>query len=479
MSVLVEQVHRPITVHIEVQVKSDEHVRFSQVKREMHKFVIENFAALRVNSTIDHLTCGDASIDRKIEKISVVEVQCSGSIPDIVMLNAQTKLEFHVYQLSEPDPNEFAPDVDEEHKISIDDEHSTAAVITELPHRSLEGLWESLVFDEDIKHRLLHFMSTMMLFSDHKINYRIVTMNRMILLHGPPGTGKTSLCRSLAQKLTIRMTNKFVEGKLVEISAHSLFSKWFSESGKLVGKLFEQIRKLLSTKNCFVCVLIDEVESLTASRKAAACGSEPSDGLRVVNALLTELDRLRDYKNVLIMTTSNLLQAMDPAFLERVDVKQYVGWPSAAATYEILRSCVIELIRCGLVFVKEPVMGDNGSTIQSYGSLDLIQPVNDSLLATPIIEQAESVFPHYTQASLNLYSKPNSHSSRLLNISHNCKDFGGRTLRRLAVLGYATYIHCDSCELSELLHAFELTVKDELQVQLALKMEVALQPITT
>ena len=53
-----------------------------------------------------------------------------------------------------------------------------------------------------------------------------------------------------------------------------------------------------------VCVLIDEVESLTAARKAS--GSEPSDAIRVVNALLTQLDQIKAAPNVLILTTSNI-----------------------------------------------------------------------------------------------------------------------------------------------------------------------------
>jgi ATP-dependent 26S proteasome regulatory subunit len=45
-------------------------------------------------------------------------------------------------------------------------------------------------------------------------------------------------------------------------------------------------------------MLIDEVESMTAARKAAASGLEPSDALRVVNALLTQIDKFRHQKNV-------------------------------------------------------------------------------------------------------------------------------------------------------------------------------------
>lgn len=53
----------------------------------------------------------------------------------------------------------------------------------------------------------------------------------------------------------------------MEVNAHSLFSKWFSESGKLVSKLFSKIGELVEEENSLVFVLIDEVESLTSARK--------------------------------------------------------------------------------------------------------------------------------------------------------------------------------------------------------------------
>ena len=69
--------------------------------------------------------------------------------------------------------------------------------------------------------------------------------NRLVLLQGPPGTGKTSLCRGLAHKLAIQMSDHYAQGYLVEVNAHSLFSKWFSESGKMVMHMFARIRELL------------------------------------------------------------------------------------------------------------------------------------------------------------------------------------------------------------------------------------------
>jgi SpoVK/Ycf46/Vps4 family AAA+-type ATPase len=74
-----------------------------------------------------------------------------------------------------------------------------------------------------------HFMETMMLFSDRKVNANTISWNCVVLLHGPPGTGKMSLCKGLAQKLAIRRNHRYTHEELIEINSHSLFSKWFSE----------------------------------------------------------------------------------------------------------------------------------------------------------------------------------------------------------------------------------------------------------
>ena len=60
-----------------------------------------------------------------------------------------------------------------------------------------------------------------------------------------------------------------------------------------------------------------QVESLTAARKSAMSGSEPSDAIRVVNALLTQIDQIKRYPNVIILTTSNVTGAIDLAFVDR------------------------------------------------------------------------------------------------------------------------------------------------------------------
>ena len=51
---------------------------------------------------------------------------------------------------------------------------------------------------------------------------------------------------------------------------------------------------------------------------------------------------------MLILTTSNVTEAIDLAFVDRADIKQYIGPPSPAAIYKIYHSCVNELMRVSI-----------------------------------------------------------------------------------------------------------------------------------
>ena len=89
------------------------------------------------------------------------------------------------------------------------------------------------------------------------------------------------------------------------------------ESGKLVQRLFDGVKEKLADPATFVIVLIDEVESLTSARKNASSALECSDSLRMVISLLTQLDAIKRFPNVLVLATSNLTGSIDQAFIDR------------------------------------------------------------------------------------------------------------------------------------------------------------------
>ncbi|XP_066586168.1 pachytene checkpoint protein 2 homolog isoform X2 [Prorops nasuta] len=246
-------------------------------------------------------------------------------------------IKFYTYRLTQED---VATET-----IQTDSEQLSAASHWILPAKEFHYLWENLFYDSEMKENLLHFVQSTMIFSDKNVNSTIISWNKVILLHGPPGTGKTSLCKAIAQKAAIRLGDRFTHGELIEINSHSLFSKWFSESGKLVMQLFNEIKTLLENPNALVCVLIDEIESLAHVRKSCANGIEPTDSIRVVNALLTQLDHIKRFPNVLILTTSNMTESIDLAFVDRADIKLLVGHPNVQCIYKIFSTCLKELMR--------------------------------------------------------------------------------------------------------------------------------------
>ena len=129
-----------------------------------------------------------------------------------------------------------------------------------------------------------------------------------------------------------------------ELNSSSIFSKWFSESSHNLSKFFDEIVLLSSDRSTFVIVLIDEIESLSYSRSNSLTSNEPSDMFRVVNTLLTQIDRLKSFSNILILTTSNFIEIIDRALIDRIDLILFLGSPSISTILYIYQQCFQELI---------------------------------------------------------------------------------------------------------------------------------------
>ncbi|KAG9243387.1 P-loop containing nucleoside triphosphate hydrolase protein [Calycina marina] len=222
---------------------------------------------------------------------------------------------------------------------------------TYMPHINFNEIWDDLIFGTDIKGELIATMTNILRFSK-RVSQKRAAMNPLILLHGPPGTGKTTLCQGLAQKVAIRLKDTYKVSRLIQIRTATLLSKFYSESAKQVDKIFTTIERMCDDDHeQFICVLIDEVESIASSREASMHG-EAQDSLRATNSLLTGLDRVGKKSNVVFLCTSNMLGSLDLAFLDRCGIRIPVIAPAPAIQYEILRMSIYTV----------PTRCDNGMT---------------------------------------------------------------------------------------------------------------------
>lgn len=256
------------------------------------------------------------------------------------------------------------------------------------------------------------------------------------------GSGKSTLCRALAQKLSIRMGDSFTRSTLIEINTNAMLSKYFGESGKLIGAMFEKIYAMAQDQSTLICVVMDEVETIAGSRERSTTGSECGDGLRATNQLLTALDRLRGLPNVIVLCTSNLLGALDQAFLDRVDIKQLIPSPSPAAIYDIFRSCLNELVRSSLVDATTAAKAASRRSVRN-GSLSPSKPATRSKTPAPTsspepwTDITAPEVPTYSEMLVRWVNQPQSPGRRVWALAQKCEGFSGRTLRRLPILGLA------------------------------------------
>ncbi|MDP7443693.1 MAG: CDC48 family AAA ATPase [Candidatus Bathyarchaeota archaeon] len=149
-----------------------------------------------------------------------------------------------------------------------------------------------------------------------------ITPPKGILLHGPPGCGKTLLARAVATE---------TQANFISIRGPEIFSKWVGESEKAIREIFRKARMAAPS-----IIFFDEFDSLVPAR-----GSQGDTRVaeRVISQLLTEIDGLLMLQNVLVIAATNRPDIIDPAVLRpgRFDRRVYVPAPDNAARLRILQ----------------------------------------------------------------------------------------------------------------------------------------------
>ena len=141
-----------------------------------------------------------------------------------------------------------------------------------------------------------------------------------VLLHGPPGTGKTRLARAVANES---------DAQFFHIAGPEIMGSAYGESEKRLREIFEE-----ASKNAPSIIFIDELDSIAPKRGQVSGEAEK----RLVAQLLTLMDGLEPRQNLVVIAATNRPEAIDEALRRpgRFDREIVIGVPDERGRREIL-----------------------------------------------------------------------------------------------------------------------------------------------
>lgn len=141
-----------------------------------------------------------------------------------------------------------------------------------------------------------------------------------VLLHGPPGTGKTRLAQAVANES---------DAEFFTINGPEIMGSGYGESEKRLREVFEE-----ATRSAPAIVFIDEIDSIAPKRTQVPGEAEK----RLVAQLLTLMDGLEARTNLVVIAATNRPDAIDEALRRpgRFDREIVIGVPDQSGRREIL-----------------------------------------------------------------------------------------------------------------------------------------------
>ena len=121
-----------------------------------------------------------------------------------------------------------------------------------------------------------------------------------VLLHGPPGTGKTMLAKAVANE---------TDATFIKMAGSELVQKFIGEGARLVRDLFE-----LASEHEPAVIFIDEIDAIAAKRTESKTSGD-AEVQRTMMQLLSEMDGFEDRGDIRIIAATNRFDMLDRAIL--------------------------------------------------------------------------------------------------------------------------------------------------------------------
>lgn len=140
-----------------------------------------------------------------------------------------------------------------------------------------------------------------------------------VLLFGPPGTGKTTLIRAVANELS--------DIKVITLSGAEISKRGIEMAMKTIKDAFNDAKE-----NAPAIIFVDEIDTVVPARDTAS-----EFGAQLTGEFLQELDTVKDQYNIVMVATTNRPDALDPALLRagRIDKIIYTGPPNQQSRAKI------------------------------------------------------------------------------------------------------------------------------------------------